>query len=43
MSQKTGLESMLVHKKFKAKDISDAVELNGFETIKNWFYEQISK
>lgn len=43
LSQKTGLESMLIHKKFKAKDISDAIELNGFETIKNWFYEQISK
>lgn len=43
LSRKTGLETMLVHKKFKSKDISDAVELNGFETIKNWFYEQIHK
>ena len=41
MSLKTGLEGMLVHKKFKAKDISDAVKLNGFETIKNWLYEEI--
>lgn len=29
--------------KFKAKDISDAIKLNGFETIKNWFYEEINK
>ena len=41
MSLKTGLEGMLVHKKFKAKDISDAVKLNGFETIKDWLYESI--
>lgn len=41
MSLKTGLEGMLVHKKFKAKDISDAIKLNGFETIKNWLYESI--
>lgn len=43
MSLKTGLEPMLIHKKFKAKDISDAIKLNGFETIKNWFYEEINK
>lgn len=41
MSLKTGLEGLLVHKKFKAKDISDAIKLNGFETIKNWLYESI--
>lgn len=41
MSLKTGLEGMLVHKKFKAKDISDAIKLNSFETIKTWIYEEI--
>lgn len=41
MSLKTGLEGLLVHKKFKAKDISDAIKANGFETIKNWLYEEI--
>lgn len=41
MSLKTGLEGMLVHKKFGAKDISDAIKLNSFETIKNWLYEEI--
>ena len=43
ISQKTGLEPMLIHKKFKAKDISDAIKLNGFETIKNWFIEELNK
>ena len=42
MSLKTGLEGLLVHKKFKAKDISDAIKTNDFETIKNWLYEEIS-
>ena len=41
MSLKTGLEGLLVHKKFKAKDISDAIKANDFETIKNWLYEEI--
>lgn len=43
MSLKTGLEGMLVHKKFKAKDISDAIKLNGFEKVKKWLYEEIEK
>lgn len=41
LSLKHGLDAMFVHKKFNAKDISDAVKLNGFETIKNWLYEEI--
>lgn len=43
MSLKTGLEGLLVHKKFKAKDISDAVKANGFTKIKQWLYEEISQ
>lgn len=39
ISLKTGLKGFLVHKKWKAKDISDAVKLNGFEVIKNWLKE----
>lgn len=35
-SLKTGLKCILVHKKFKAKDISDAIKLNGLEIVKNW-------
>lgn len=42
MSLKTGLEGMLVHRKFKAKDISDAIKINGFDIIKKWLYEEIS-
>lgn len=41
MSLKTGLEGMLIHKKFKAKDVSDAIEANGFEKIKNWIYKEL--
>ena len=41
ISLKTGLEPVLVHKKFKAKDISDAIKLNGFETIKSWIYDKV--
>lgn len=36
ISLKTGLNGFLVHKKYKSKDISDAVKNNGFEEIKNW-------
>lgn len=36
VTKKTGLNGLLVHKKFKAKDISDAIKLNGFEPIFNW-------
>lgn len=39
ISLKTGLKGFLVHKKWKAKDISDAIKLNGFEIIKNWLKE----
>lgn len=41
ISLKTGLEPILVHKKWKAKDISDAIAKNGFENIKNWLYETL--
>lgn len=36
ISLKTGLNGFLVHKKYKSKDISDAVKNNGFEEIKQW-------
>lgn len=41
MSLKTGLEGMLVHKKFKAKDISDAIKANEFEKVKTWLLKQL--
>ena len=36
MSLKTGLNGFLVHKKLKAKDISDAIQLNGKSAVKKW-------
>ena len=41
ISLKTGLKGFLVHKKWKAKDISDAIKLNGFEVIKSWLKETL--
>lgn len=42
-SLKTDLRGILVHKRYKAKDVSDAVAKNGFETIKNWLHETLEK
>lgn len=41
LSRETGLKAMFINKKFKAKDISDAVKANNFEEIKNWLNETI--
>lgn len=41
LSRETGLEAMFINKKFKAKDISDAVKADNFEEIKNWLNETI--
>lgn len=41
LSRETGLEAMFINKKFKAKDISDAIKANNFEEIKNWLNETI--
>lgn len=41
LSRETGLEAIFINKKFKAKDISDAVKANNFEEIKNWLNETI--
>lgn len=41
MSKQTGLEAMFIHKKFKAKDVSDAIKLNGFEEVKTWVNKQL--
>ena len=43
ISLKTGLEPILIHKKFHAKDISDAIKLNGFETVKQWLENELKK
>lgn len=41
ISKRTGLKTFLVNKKWNAKDISDAIKLNGFNNIKNWLYEYL--
>ena len=43
VSLKTGLNGFLVHKSFKAKDISDAVKTNGFESVKDWLKKLLWK
>lgn len=43
ISLKTGLNGLIVHKKFKAKDISDAIKANGFEKVKEYIYAEIEK
>ena len=35
-SKQYGLDAIFVHKKFKAKDISDAVDSAGFLAVKDW-------
>lgn len=37
------LPSVFVHKKFKSKDISDAIMNNGFSKVKEWLNETLSK
>lgn len=41
LSLETGLEAIFINKKFKAKDVSDAVKANSFKEIKNWLNETI--
>lgn len=41
ISLKTGLNCILVHKKFNSKDISDAIKNNGFDTIQNWLKKEL--
>lgn len=42
-SLKTGLDAFFINKRFKAKDISDAIKYNGFETINEWLTKTITK
>ena len=34
---------MIIHKNFKAKDVSDAIKANGFDKVKNWLTKNINK
>jgi 5S rRNA maturation endonuclease (ribonuclease M5) len=40
-SKQYGLDAIFVHKKFKAKDVSDAVKANGFVVVKNWLTKTV--
>lgn len=42
ISLKTGLKAMFINKRYKAKDVSDAIKNNGFEIIKEWFYKTLN-
>lgn len=41
ISLKTGLNGFFINKKYKSKDISDAIKNNSFEIIKNWLHEEL--
>lgn len=41
LSLKTGLYAMFMHKSFNAKDISDSIENNNFDIVKDWMYKTL--
>ena len=43
LSLKTGLNCIIMPKRFSAKDISDAIKVNGFDVVKKYIYEEIEK
>ena len=42
-SKKYGLDCIFVHKKFKAKDVSDAVRDNSFFAVKEWLTKTVER
>jgi hypothetical protein len=42
-SKKYKFDAIFVHKRFKAKDVSDAVRDNGFENVKQWLNITLNK
>ena len=42
-SKEYKFDAFFVHKKFKSKDISDAVKANGFNTVKDWLSQTLKK
>ena len=42
-SKQYKLHAIFVHKKFKSKDISDAVKNNNFDQVKTWFTKEMQK
>lgn len=42
-SKQYRLDAIFVHKKFKAKDVSDAVKANGFVVVKEWLTKTVER
>ena len=42
-SKEYGLDAIFIHKKFKAKDVSDAVKANGFVVVKEWLTKTVER
>lgn len=42
-SKQYGLHAIFVHKKFKAKDISDAIKNNSYNEVKQWLNQTLEK
>ena len=42
-SKQYGFDAIFVHKKFEAKDISDAVKGNGFFAVKEWLTKTVER
>ena len=42
-SKQYKLDAIFVHKKFKAKDVSDAVKANGFFAVKDWLTKTVER
>lgn len=42
-SKQYSLDAIFIHKKFKAKDVSDAVKANGFVIVKEWLTKTVER
>ena len=42
-SKQYKLDAFFINKKFKAKDLSDAVKVNGFNIVKDWLVNTLRK
>jgi hypothetical protein len=42
-SKEYGLDAIFVHKKFKTKDVSDAIKANGFVVVKEWLTKTVER
>jgi hypothetical protein len=42
-SRQYKFDAIFVHKKFKAKDVSDAVKLNSFFEVKEWLTKTVER